>query len=198
MKPTLEEMRSGSTVWSRTYRNVRYNLSHHGISEYSPEGTWCYYIFLTPDIFQNPQHFILFDKEPEIKEGFGGSDKLWLTYDYYDIPDLNFHGGVTWYSKEPYFDRVSGKQCYAIKIGCDYGHSWDRDSGYWQGMNDVDRDAKRSIDILADAYPIMERCAYSGKLDMPENFYVAKHGGMVHNSLAGTFDEGWHAWEPAE
>lgn len=195
MKPTISDYYKSSATWRREHRNVTYNLSHHGISDYSPEGTWCYYLFLQRDMFQNADDFALFDKPAKVEPSFG--DKLWQTYDYYDIPDLDFHGGVTWYSKEPYFDRATGLDEYALKIGCDYAHSWDRDGGFWQGIEEIARDAMRSINILADTYPLNDRCKYSGILDAPENFYTAVNGSRVHKSQADKIDPQWEGWKPA-
>lgn len=196
MKPTLAQYQNGGSTWVRKHRGISYTLSHHGISEYSPEGTWCYYLHLPENMFQNPDHFALFNKEREIKDGFGEGQK-WESYNYYDIPDLSFHGGVTWYSKDTFFDRNAQRDFLVLKIGCDYGHAFDRDGGYWEGIDDVDRDARRSIDVLADQFPMMMRCAYSGTIDTPENFYTAVNGACVHNSQIEKLGNNWPTWLPA-
>lgn len=192
--PTLEQYRKSGASWSGEHRGVGYKLSHHGISDYSPEGTWCYYLFLRPDMFQRAEDFALFDKPAEVKPS-PGTDKFWETHDYDAIPDLDFHGGVTWYSKEPYMDRFTGERRECLKIGCDYAHAWDRDEGYWQGLEDVERDAKHSIDILVDQFPMNERCRWSGIMAVPEEFYTAVNGAKVHKSQLGKIDH--ELWQPA-
>lgn len=192
--PTLEQYRAGSTVWRREHRGVTYTLNHHGISSYSSRGIWCYYLHLLENMFQRAEDFALFNREPEVTE-YAGSKRE--HYDYYSIPDLEFHGGVTFYSKDGFMDR-DGNRFTALKIGCDYNHLWDEESGYWQGMEDVARDAMRSIDLLVDQFPMNERCAYSGKIADPSEFYTAVNGCRVHKSKADQFEDGWAAWLPAE
>lgn len=195
--PTLEQYQRGGTTWRYEHRGVSYTLSHHGVSEYQPEGTWCYYLHLLENMFQNPEDFALFDKDREVKEMLG-TGSHYETHDYYSIPDLEFHGGATWYSKDTFLDRKSGKDFTALKIGCDYGHSWDRDGGYWEGMQEVERDAKRSIDILVDRFPMNARCEYCGIVAHPSEFYIAGNGRRVHISQADKFEDGWAAWRPRE
>lgn len=193
--PTLEELRQGATTWKREHKGVGYSLSHHGVSDYSPQGTWCFYIHLLEPQFQSAEDFAKFNREPEVKE-FAGSYRE--SYPYDDVPDYGFHGGITWYSRETYIDR-DGLSRKALKIGCDYAHLWDREGGYWQGMDAVDADAKRLIDALVAEVPLKVRCAYSGKLDMPDQFYTARNGARVHVSERGRFSEAeWPTWLPAE
>ena len=193
--PTLEQLRQGATTWKREYKGVAYTLSHHGVSDYSPAGTWCFYIHLLEPQFQRAEDFALFDREPEVVE-FGGSHRE--TYRYEDVPDYGFHGGITFYERNLYVDR-DGKTQKALKIGCDYAHLWDERSGYWQGLDDVDADAKQLIDALTKAVPLKVRCAYCGILDMPSEFYTARNGARVHRSQASKFsDDNWPTWLPAE
>lgn len=186
--PTLEQYRSGATTWRREHRGVTFTLSHHGVSSYSPQGTWCYYLHLLENMFQRSADFALFDREPELRE-FAGS--ICEHYDYYSIPDLDFHGGCTWYSKDRFIDRKSGKWLTALKIGCDYNDLWDDEGGYWEGLEEVERDAKRSVDILADQFPLNVRCAYSGVVANPSEFYTARNGCLVHESKKGDVDGLW-------
>lgn len=192
--PTYEQYRSGATTWKRDHLGVGYTLSHHGVSEYSPTGTWCFYIHLLEEQFVTPEDFARFDREPEIKE-FAGSYREY--YPYEDVPDYGFHGGITWYSRDLYVGR-DGCRYKALKIGCDYAHSWDRDGGYWQGLDDVERDARGLIEKLVAAVPLKERCAYSGRYDLPEQFYTARNGCRVHVSQRDKFSETeWPTWLPA-
>lgn len=194
--PTLDEYRSGATTWKRDHKGIGYTLSHHGVSDYSPQGTWCFYIHLLEEQFQRAEDFALFDRDPEVREFPAGYFREHYPYD--DVPDHGFHGGITWYSRDTYVGR-DGKSYKALKIGCDYGHSWDRDGGYWQGLDDVAADAERLIDALVATVPFKERCGYSGRYDMPSEFYTARNGTRVHNSQASEFsDDHWPLWLPAE
>lgn len=195
MKPTLEEYQTGCTSWRGLHNGISYELIHHGISEYKPEGIWCYYIFIAPKTFQNPEHFKIFDLEEEIifNKDIG---KYWNLYNYHSLDELiDMHCGITWYSKESRFCRETGEFIYGLKIGCDYSHLYDRDINFIEDKSLVEMDAKNTIDKLVKQFPVNSVCKYSGKIDKPENFYTSKNGQVVHNSLIGTFSEGWHNWE---
>jgi len=193
--PTLEQLRQGATAWKREHKGVSYTLSHHGVSDYSPQGTWCFYIHLLEPQFQRPEDFALFDREPEVRE-FAGSHREHYPYD--DVPDYGFHGGIAWYSRETFIDR-DGSRRKALKIGCDYAHLWDQEGGYWQGLDDVEADAKRLINALVAQVPMKLRCGYSGKLDMPDQFYTARNGVLVHLSHEDKFTEAeWPTWMRAD
>lgn len=193
--PTIEQYREGATTWKRDHKGVAFTLSHHGVSKYSPQGTWCFYIHLQEPQFQRPEDFARFDREPEVKEWAGSHRE---SYPYDDVPDYGFHGGITWYSRETYVDR-DGATWKSLKIGCDYAHSWDADSGYWQGLEDVESDARALIDKLTDQIPLKVRCGYCGKLDMPDQFYTARNGVRVHVSQRDKFSESeWPTWLPAD
>ncbi len=178
--PTYEQYKQGATTWKRQYKGIHYTLSHHGVSdEYSPDGTWCFYIYINSNTFINDSDFKLFNRERQIIESFPGS--FYETYDYGSVPDYGFHGGITWYSKETFIDKGGNEQT-SLKIGCDYAHLWDREGGYWQGIEAVDNDAKLLIDELVKNHPVKLRCSYSGKIDNPDQFYTAKNKTTVHVS----------------
>lgn len=194
MKPNLEEYQKGATTWKREHKGIMYTLSHHGISDYRPEGTWCYYIHLHSNLFINDEDFKLFDREPEKKEMSVGS--YWETYDYNSVPDYGFHGGITYYSADKFMDKT-GEYRKSLKIGCDYAHLWDQECGYYQGLNEVDQDCKKLIDELVSHHPVKLRCQYSGLIDNPDKFYKARNGNMVHNSKMSEFsEEKWPSWLP--
>lgn len=191
--PTKKEYEEGSATWSGKYMGVSYSLNHHGISKYSPQGTWCSYIVLQENLFIDDKHFKVFDVEPEITELSPGS--FWETYNYWDLPDLGLHGGITFYERTTHLNKHTGKHIKQLKIGCDYAHSWDRDSEYWQGKEQVEEDIKAVIRDLVRQYPVKHSCGYCGILDIPENFYTAKNGSLVHKSKQSKFTEDhWPMW----
>ncbi len=192
--PSLEQYRSGATTWKKSHNGIDYLLSHHGVSEYSPQGTWCFYIFLHDNLFVNQDDFKIFDREPRLVE-FSG--RFIETYDYDSVPDYGFHGGITWYSVEHFVDR-DGTKRKSLKIGCDYAHLWDREGGFSDGLDEVEMDAKRLIEKLVEQHPIKRRCAYSGQLDIPEMFYEAQNGNWVHKTQADNLPGGWVLWRPKE
>ncbi len=193
MLPTIEEYMASSPLWRRTHRGVDIKISHHGVSEYSPQGTWCYYLILHEIMFQRPEDWMLFDLPVQIKPSTG--DKFWEHFPYDDTPDLNWHGGPTWGDVRKGFNRETGKPYKIIEIGCDYGHAFDRDGGYWQGFDDVLRDAERSAEALLKIAPQKTRCGYCGRVDMPDRFYTAINGARVH--VEAQIPEGWDTWKPA-
>lgn len=196
--PTHEQYLKSAAVWRGEHKGVSYTLSHHGASDYSRAGTWCFYIHLTEEIFLSPKSFAAFDREPEVKQ-MTGAGSYYETYDYWSVPDHGFHGGITFYERTTYFGKFDGLPKKALKIGCDYAHSWDRDGGFWEGKDEVERDAKRLIDKLVIDHPVKSRCSYSGILDAPEAFYTARNGSLVHHSQAGKFSESeWPTWLPAD
>jgi hypothetical protein len=195
MKPMIDDFLSSCAKWTGTHEAVRYELSWHGMSDYSPEGTWCYYLHLNQEQFY-PADWVALRLAREDKK-FNSS--WYRHFDYGQFPDLDPHGGWTFGEMDTYLGR-DGKEYEHIKVGCDYAHSWDRDSGYWQGRAEVERDAKHSIDLLCKLFPRRRQtCSYCGLWDDPENFYTARNGALVHNSQREKFsDLHWPMWQPAE
>ncbi len=154
--PTLEQYRTCAAKWRGEHKGVHYELSHHGISNYSPKGTWCFYIFFSEEMFLNAADFAKYNLEPTISEW---NDSFRENFDYYTIPDHGFHGGITYYSKDTYVSR-DGKRYIQVKAGCDYAHLWDSESGFWEGKDEVENDAKKFIDAFTEVTPMKKRCGY--------------------------------------
>lgn len=195
MKPTLDDFLQSGASWHGEHRGIRFKLSWHGLSEYSPEGTWCYYLL------PNQQQFTADDWEKlrlkrDDKQFFGGTGSWHRHYDYDNFPDLDAHGGWTFGEMGVYLGK-DGKEYEQVTVGCDYAHSWDRDSEFWQDREQIERDAKHSIDLLCERFPNRRpRCEYSGVYDDAESFYTARNGKTVHKSYADKFEDGWSAWRP--
>jgi hypothetical protein len=97
----------------------------------------------------------------------GNKTSRLISYDYCDHPiigSIDFHWGITWYSKETSGDQEidgRGQDSRVIKIGCDYEHCCDK--GIIYTTNDVINDVKNSIDsflALVPEYKLM--CTYNG------------------------------------
>ena len=197
MKPTYDEMLSGSCKWRGSHKGIAYELSWHGMGDYNPQGTWCWYLLLTQEQFQ-PDDWTKLRLEKQDKQ-FHEGGRWHRHWDYDKFPDFEPHGGWTW-GEMTTFLGGDGKEYEHIKVGCDYAHLWDREGGFWQGKDEIERDVKRSIDLLCEAFPLMrERCAYSGTWGEPEEFYTARNGARVHKSQRSKFsDAEWPQWQPAE
>ena len=181
MLPTLEDYRSGCTTWTGTVEVISYSVKHWGVSDYQRYGIWNYYLHINEQLFQNPADFEQFWLPRKLKE-FGESQ--YASYDYYidPITALDFHAGPTFYEPSTFFDRNTGKDYRTVKVGCDYSHLWDQEAGYPDTLASVRADAERSCRLLFEAYPHNRRCAYSGIVDHPNNFFETNAGWWVHNS----------------
>jgi hypothetical protein len=196
-RPTLEDFLSAGCRWHGTHRGIGYELAWHGQSDYNPQGTWCYYILVNSEQFY-PDDWSKLRLEKEDKQYFG-EGSFHRHYSYENFPDLDAHGGWTFGEMETYLGR-DGKEHEQAKVGCDYAHAFDRDEGYWQGREAVERDAKHSIDLLCEQFPNRrERCGYSGKYDDADQFYTARNGKRIHKSQEAKLGEqGWKDWHPVD
>lgn len=193
MKPLLEDFLGSAAKWQGEHNGISYELSWHGRSEYSPEGTWCWYITLRSQQFST-EDWLKLRLTREDKEFAGSWRRHW---DYDSFPDLEAHGGWTFGEMNTYLGR-DGKEYETIKVGCDYAHLWDRESGYYEGKQQIERDAKHSIDLFCQMFPgRRDRCDYCGIYDEPEGFYTARNGRRVHKSQEEKLRDGtWDGWLP--
>ena len=156
-------------VWNGEYRGVFYEISHHGISDYQPQGVWCYYIYIHEKQIQ--------DKD---------MDKFNLpNYDYYTPfwNSLDWHCGMTYYSKEYGADGNP----LIFKAGCDYNHYWDEGYQYSESLLEVD--AKNTIDKLLEQVTLKIRCLWDGCYDLPDNC-VAHGDGYINKNCIQARNEG--------
>jgi hypothetical protein len=124
-------------TWSDSHRGINYEICHHGVSEYMPNGIWNYYIYIREN---QTDKFDEIYSAGEVKEWSSGGSK-YVDYDYYNIPYINeadFHGGITFYES-------GGKTSRYVKIGCDYSHYYD--TGLYD-ENYIQNDAIETIDEL--------------------------------------------------
>lgn len=189
MKPTYEELLQGSTSWYETHKGVHYELKFH--SYRAPEadtlfgeghkGTWCYYIYV-PE-----QMYIHRWDEFKCGQGYGehgpAFDKVW------------FYSGITFASNEPVFYQKEGARYDVSKVGCDYNHLWDEESGYPDTYLSVQADAIRSVNSLLEEFPDYNlRCKWSGEWGPKEKFYESVGGWMVHKE--SKIPEEYYLWKP--
>ena len=191
MTPTYEQMLEGSTTWKFEHRGIGYILSHHSYREgkqyedwYSEPhpGTWCYYLVVSES--QYPDSWVDFRNTDG---GYGlVAGKAW--------DGVDFYGGISWNSDEPYYNRGYKRVVEAVKVGCDYNHSWDRDSGYYHSFDMVKQDAINTIEDLLRQYPTERvRCAWTGEWVSPKDTYTAINGVIV--SRAAELPEGYDLWK---
>lgn len=196
MKPTLEQFLESAARWDGEHLGIRYELSWHGYSaDYTPTGIWCWYIIVTQEQF-HPDDWAKLRLERQDHD-FNGSKRHHWSYETF--PDCDPHGEWTFGEVTTYMGR-DGADYERVKVGCDYNHLFDREGGYWEGHDDLERDVKRSIEKLAAMFPNRRpRCGYSGRYDDAANFYTAINGRLVHNSQREKFSTTeWPTWLPAE
>lgn len=109
-------------------------------------------------------------------------DEFWLNgslsnggrhvdYDYMGsvLSQLDWHCGITWYSKTSGFDGA----LKTIKVGCDYQHYCDERHSY--NVEYVHGEAVACIDSLFELIPDMKVwCSGCGELYLPEDGCICK------------------------
>lgn len=146
-------------IWTGTYKGVGFEINNWKTPPNSIEPNekdcWTYYIYLHLD--RIPE-----ENKPNSYWLKGRKDRKRVYYDYYKhdvINELDWHGGLTWYSKEHGFDG-SGK---VIKIGCDYSHSWDE--GQYFDLGIVKSELKNTIERFLNYVPDYKHwCCGNGNL----------------------------------
>ncbi|MEM6668589.1 MAG: hypothetical protein AAF661_05165 [Pseudomonadota bacterium] len=175
MKPTYEEMLLGSTRWRGKAAKIDYETCFHGYREPGPEhdghpGIWTYYLIVPQQMYPHRWgEFKCVRKDNGFQQNGPAFDAI------------EFYGGITWASSEPYWDRKTKRQWDASKVGCDYCHLWDSERGYPHDYGWVRRDAENACRAFAKAHPDMNlRCDWSGVWGQSEEFYTARNGRLVH------------------
>lgn len=197
MHPSLADYQSGCTTWRFTHIGTQYKVTHHSISEFNTQGTWCFYVYFNSKMFQRQEDWALFDVQPVIKEYMAG--KFWRHIPYESLPEFSWHGGATFAEIHQHVDKFTGEYYNVLEVGCDYAHLFDRERGYPYNLDIVKVNAMRVIEELHAQFPQNNACGYSGKIDHPSAFYKAKNGVMVHNSMIDNLKESnWNNWLPEE
>lgn len=106
-----------------THHDVPYEVTNHArnvsLIYQRPRGTYCYYVFIS-ELMLEPEKFEEFWLAATPSTWGARNGFIHPSYNYESAPwsDANWHGGVTWYSKEAGFDG----EPRSVKIGCDFGH----------------------------------------------------------------------------
>ena len=196
MIPTYEDYKKSNARWNFTHNDTNFLVGFHGVDKYCPDGIWTYYVFFDEIMFQNKDDWKLFDLQPEITKPYNSYREC---FPYYNIPELPWHGGPTFGEKIKKIYSKTGEYRTILKIGCDYSHIWDEEYDYPYNLDIVKLDAKNLINEFHRRFPQNRRCSYSGVVDKPDEFYVAKNGKHIHNSsLKLILKNNWPSWEPAE
>lgn len=194
MLPTIEEYRSGAHTWRFEKNGTTYNVGHHGWSDFMPSGIWTFYVYFKEEFFQSAEDWALFDLPNQIHEFYGTTRE---DFPYDDIPEFSWHGGPTYGKRGDYLGR-DGKRWNYVKIGCDYGHLWDREGGFPDDLASVRRDAERVVDELHKRFPQNLICSWSGKVAHPSEFYTARNKATVHRDSQVNASATSPFWLPAE
>lgn len=148
-------------VWYGEHLGVRFEINHWvsppNVIEPNERQHWTYYLIIELDKIpeeNNPESYWI---KPIKDERFSMT-----TYAYYKhdvIPNLDWHGGISWYSKEAGIDDTPR----VIKIGCDYSHLWDE--GMIYDLDLVKAEVRCSIEEFIRRVPKYKyRCMGNGKL----------------------------------
>ena len=156
------------TVWSGTHRGITFEIQNFktgGTPSFPEKYCWTFYLFLNmkqiPDNMRDA--FWLAPKS---------DDKGRISYDYYEsiISDLDWHCGITWYSKISGLDGDTE----IVKIGCDYQHYWDEGRNY--DVEYVRREAVQCIESLFSKVPDMKVwCRGCGAYYKPDDGCTCKY-----------------------
>lgn len=138
---------------------LSFEIAHWGEGEMCDgHGMWNYYVIIHEDQLR-PDDWakVWLPVESRWKRSDGHEDPSYNEWSSV-LYDGDFHGGVTLYEKH---QQVDGDR-RRIKVGCDYGHSWDRDVGYGYTLEMVTRDALNTCAKLAAILNPLARCTWSG------------------------------------
>ena len=178
----MEIKESNLKKWTGTYRGVAFEINNWitpaNSIEQRERANWTYYLIL--HIERIPE-----EHKPNSYWLRGRKDRNHVMYDYYKhkvLPELEWHCGITWYSKEHGFDGAEK----IIKVGCDYMHIWDDGNTY---LETVKHDVRKTIDSFLQYVPNYKYwCRGNGKLyDLSEG--IIRNGSFYSKEYCG--DKDW-------
>lgn len=143
-KYLIRELRNIS-VWHGNYRGVTFEINNwqNTYEKAYRKDNWAFYLYISLDRIPNQELAEQLWLPPEKDE------KGRVHYKEYDswLPNLDWHCGITWYSKESGLDGAER----IIKAGCDYGHYWDEGREY--SLDFVTYEVKKCIDSFKTIVP---------------------------------------------
>jgi len=149
-------------VWNGTYKGINYEVRQWTLGDGE---NWNYYIYIDERQLSDATRGLFMCGMTDV-----GLPSRRRTYDYYGagtelINDLDWHGGLTFYNREGGIDEKP----VVVKLGCDYAHYYDE--GRLYALEDVERDARHTIDKLWELLPDLKCwCVDDG------NFYGLSEG----------------------
>lgn len=145
------------TLWTGQHKEIWFEVVHWGIERehnFEPmndgQGCWNYYVYIPERIVKEKIFETIW--LPEQVSKFTPESSERISYNYMNCPlnGIDFHCGITYYSKEGY--NVKGHR--VVKAGCDYSHLWDSERGFKFTLEEVVSDAKHTIDDLIEKLAI--------------------------------------------
>jgi hypothetical protein len=150
------------TKWMDEYRGVTYEVTYWGEDVMNDgAGMWNYYIVIPePQLSSEDWQKVWLDPVRFMDRSSGYKEPI---YDEHNsiLKHGDFHGGITFYQKLQDVDTDPPRR--SIKVGCDYGHLFDKEYGYPYDMEWVARDARITIDRLCEVLTFKRRCGWNGR-----------------------------------
>lgn len=167
----MEIKKEISDIWKGVYRGVSFEIKNWTRNDnQDKKERWAYYLII--NLERIPQKYSPNSFWLDGKKVYGR-----ISYNYFNhniLNDLDWHGGITWYSKINGFDGDEK----IIKVGCDYQHYWDEGKTY--NLNYIKNDVKETIDKFLKHIPDYKyRCVGNGKLYNQNEGYITK--GRFHS-----------------
>lgn len=173
--------------WNGSHQNISYEIQHFGFSGSNSmnggKGIWTGYLYINEEMFPENGFDRYWLEQKTVN--FGSSERK--TYDYFELP-FEVHSGLTYYSKESGFDEDPR----GVKVGWDYNHLWDMESGYPACLETVQHDCERAIDVFLQwNQDLNVRCGYNGR------WYPKDQGKENEHGTWWSF-EGTKKWEESK
>lgn len=157
------------TVWSGEYRGISWEIQRFPaiLDDRELKLNWTFYLYLFIDIIPVDAESYWLSPRTDMKR---------ISYDYYShgvLSSIDWHGGMTWYSKEAGFDGEKR----VIKVGCDFQHLWDYERGCDYDLDEVFSEVKSAIDSFRELVPSYGYwCRWDGKVHKPEEITIKEDG----------------------
>lgn len=166
----MSEIRK-SKIWSGQHRGISFEVKCllKEAESWREKDAWTFYVYLSPD--RLPEESIDWKKHLWLKPQKDDKGRIHYNYMNGRLAGLNWHCGITYYSKEFGLDG----DVKIIKAGCDYQHYWDEGHNYSESI--LIYDAKQCIDSFLERVPNYKRfCGTVGGFWLPSEGVVSEDG----------------------